>query len=285
VLLAVPAAAQGSAGSESGVILSHETIGLGGLSLAVSGGSNAATLGQVGTGPIATSESFILLGGVSWTVPEVSGTAPIVFGARETTSDKDGGQVVEVLGFNFLAPGAGPLDVTFGGQSGTGTTVVSNTLALTTTPGAVTALGNPPPVAALGVDNALGSHLAASSPISPSFAYEPALIRTDHARVGRPLHLHLFTEQAAAILLAIGQTIPGVGVQLLPVEGSAETLINVQIAVPLTVLPGDQFTHTINVPDVPALTGLSLTYQGVAFTSLAPLAGAFSNPLTLLIQP
>ena len=170
-------------------------------------------------------------------------------------------------------------------QPGSGTTVVSNTLATTTTPGAVTPLGNPPPVAPLAVDNALGSHAAFNSTLFPSFAYEPALIRTDHARVGKPLHLHLFTEPGAAIILAIGKTIPGTGVPVLPIEGSAETLINVQVAVPLSVLPGDQFTHTVNVPDVPALAGLTLTYQGVAITSLAPLAGAFSNPLTLLIQP
>lgn len=285
LLAALPAAAvQGSAGTDSGMVLTHEMVSCGGLSLTLSGATAASSLGQP-AGPKASSPNYVLHAGVSWTVPEMVGTNPIVLGARESTVDKDGGQVVEVIGFNFLAPGAGPLNVTFGGQPGTGTTIVSETVALTTAPGSVTALGNPPPVAPLAVSNGNGASVAHNSPIHPSFAYEPALVRTDHARVGRPVPLHLYTVPGASVILALGQTIPGVGIAVAPIEGKAETLVNVQIAVPLSPVTGDQYTHIVNVPDVPALVGLSITYQGVAFTGLAPLAGAFTNPLTLFIQP
>jgi hypothetical protein len=278
------AAAQGSSGTGSGIVLANEMVSCGGLSLTLSGAMAAASLGQV-AGPEATSANYILRAGVSWTVPEVLSTGPIVFGATQMSADKDGGQTVEVRGFNFLQPGAGPLSVTFGGQLGTGTVVTSETIALTTVPGGVTALGNPPPLADVAVSNALGAHAAFTSPIRPSFVYEPALIRTDHARLGRTLHLHLLTDPGTSIILALGQTIPGVGVAISPLEGSAETLINVQLAVPFAPVTGDQYTHPVHVPDDPTLVGQSITFQGVALTGLAPLAGAFSNPLTLLIQP
>ena len=112
----------------------------------------------------------------------------------------------------------------------------------------------------------------------------PILIE-NHARLGRTLHLHLLTDPGTSIILALGQTIPGVGIGISPLEGSAETLVNVQLAVPFAAVTGEQYTHPVQVPDDPTLLGQSITFQGVALTSLAPLAGAFSNPLTLVIQP
>jgi hypothetical protein len=285
VLLPSPARALQSGASESGLVLAQEFVSCGGVSLTLGGGLAAATLGQPGLGSIATSESFILTGGVAWTVAEVVGTGPIVAGVREATADKDGGTLVDVYGYNFLAPGAGPLAVSFDGVPGGSPVVLSTTHAQVTTPAGLGAFGNPLPIADVEVSNANGSHRAPASPLQPVFAYEPALLQTTLARVGQPLPLHLFTDPGAVIAIVLGQTIPGVGAPVPPIQGSAEVLLNVQFAVPLLPLGSDQHTHLVQIPEQPALAGLTISYQGVAFTNLATLTGAFTNPLTILIHP
>jgi hypothetical protein len=287
LLLALAAGthAQGSAGSESNVALAHEVIALGGRALGSSGAPTAATLGQVATGPIAASESFRLHAGVAWTVPAVPGTTPIVFGPSQASGDKDGGDVVSIFGYNFQAPGAGPLVVSFGVKLGTGTAVLSNTRASSTSPGEVDAIGNPPPGVSVGVSNGNGAHSARPSALQASYLYEPALVPSDHARVGRQIHMHAVTESGAGLILVLGQTIPGSSVHVPPLEGAIEVLVNQQFAVPIQFLSGKQYRHIINVPNDPALVGASLSYQSLSLTSLPLLIGAFSNTLTLTVQP
>ncbi len=276
--------AQSVAGTESHVMLAHGTPAAGGRSTNVVSALASSTIGQVAAGPVSTSANYALEIGVSWMPPQVTGDQPIVFGASPSTSTKDGGKLVRVFGYNFQAPGAGALNVLFGGQSSTGTFVLSNLEATTVTPGQVTSLGNPPPSAPLVVATGNGLNAAPDSDLQSSFLYEPALVAVDHAVVGKRLQLHFFSEPGDSLVLVLGQTIPGFGAPVPPLEGSAEVLINPQTIVPFAPMPNGHFGFPINVPDDPVLAGASISLQGVSITSLFPLDGAFSNALTITIQ-
>ncbi len=276
--------AQSIAGSESNVVLAHGTPSAGGRSTNVVSVLASSTVGQMAAGPAATSASYELQTGVSWMIPQVAGDQPIVFGATPSTSTKDGGKLVRIFGYNFTAPGAGALSVLFGGQPSTGTFVLSNLEATTVTPGQVTSLGNPPPSAPLVVATGNGLSGAPDSELQASFLYEPALVAVDHAQVGKRLQLHFFSEPGDSLVLVLGQTIPGFGAPVPPLEGSAEVLINPQTIVPFAPMPNGHFGFPINVPNDPVLAGASISLQGVSITSLFPLDGAFSNALTLTIQ-
>lgn len=281
------ASAQSGAGAESRFTLAHEVVALG-SSGAGATLSAAATLGQVAVGAEASSESYVLHAGVAWTVPEVPGTAPIVFGAREGSASVAGGDLVDVYGYNFLAPGAGPLDVRFGGAPGVGTAVLSNTHATTTTPpqppppaGPV----NPLPDAELRVANAHGEDGAEHSELQSSFLFEPALVNASHPIVGRPLYMRVFTEPGATLVLVLGQAAPPAYLVVPPLGGAVEVIFNQQYAVPLQFLSGDQYRHVVSVPDDLALVGKKLSYQALSLTAFPSLIGAFSNALTFTFHP
>jgi hypothetical protein len=278
------ATAQGNAGSENAVVPAHGAVALGGASSGSSGATVSATLGQL-AGPAASSASYVLHAGVAWTPPEIAGDRPILFGARNASGGKDGGQEVEAFGYNLLAAAPASLQLWFGTQPGTSTTVVSNTRVKSIAPGAVDAVGNPPPEVLLRVTNAHGQDTAKGFAFHPSYLYEPALIQSEHARVGRAVHLHLHTDPNAAIVLVLGQTIPGTAIAIPPLDGAVEVLINQQYAIPFLPLSGDQHRHVVDVPDDPALLGTKLSYQAAALTDLVSLAGAFTNTLTLHVLP
>ncbi len=276
--------AQSTGGTETRVVLAHGTPAAGGRGLGSLGDATAATVGQVATGPTGTSPNYTLESGIAWMVPEVTVNTPIVFGVNPATSTKDGGKLVRVFGYNFQAPGAGALSIAFGGDPAT-SFVISNSQATAVTPGKVDALGNPPPKAPVQVTTLQGTHAAQTAGLQSSFLYEPALTAVDHPRIGRPLHMHVFTEPGDLLILVLGQTIPGFGAPVPPIEGAAEVILNPQFVFVLVPAPTGQYEHIASVPDNPVLVGGSVFFQILSFTDVPSLDGAFGNALEVTIFP
>ena len=274
----IGANAQSTAASEDNLALTQGVMASAGSAVNTFGNEASHSVGQVATGLVATSDNYILTDSVVWTLPEITSDGPIITGVRPGVGSKDGGETVTVTGYNFLAPGAGPLDIDFEGAFGGGTSIISTTEATTSTPGGVTIFGNPLPKAKVQVTNLVDEHS-----VDNAFLYKPALTQVDHALVGKPLTLRVYADVGNTLFLVFGQTAPGFGVPIPPFDGSAEVILNPTIFVAGLPMLTDQHVQVINVPNDPALIGAALSFQSLIFTSFAPFAGAFSNPLTVTV--
>ena len=280
ILLAAPEVdAQGGSGGSQGVVIAHAICAMGGRSIDTAGTLVAGQLGQVAAGEEAISPSYIIQNGVVWVDPTVGTGAPIVFGALPPTVDKDGGDTVTVYGFNFLLPPGGPLSISVAGNPDTGTVVTSNTTATTTVPQGVDALGNPLAFADIAVSNSLGTHTAKNGLI-----YTPALLQNNPARVGKTLKLQFLAEPGG--FMDLGQSLgTGPGVPFLPFDGVVELAQPYTLIVELLPVPsGEEFVQ-LPVPPLISLIGVTASFQSLAITQLAPLAGAFSNTIQVTIEP
>ncbi|MEM7310830.1 MAG: hypothetical protein AAF682_29435 [Planctomycetota bacterium] len=269
---------QSPAASQSGIIIAHRLIMGGGYAVTGAGNQEIGAAGQGVAGPVATSVNYELRSGVSWVIPEITTNEPIIAGVREANGDKDGGETRTVFGFNFLAPGSGPLNVTFDGTPATGVAINSNVRATVTTPVGTNEFGNPLAGVEVGVDNLLGSHA-----VQRGFLYEPALTEVDLANLDEFHRLRFFTKPGESWLLVLGQLISGFAVPVPPFDGAAEVLLNVQVVQPFAVTATGQALFNVPVPNEPVLIGGSVVFQG--FSLAVPPVGSFSNSLTVVIHP
>ncbi|MEM7311074.1 MAG: hypothetical protein AAF682_30670 [Planctomycetota bacterium] len=272
--------AQGSAGSESGVVLSHHLMSAGGDSITGTNNLGFSSVGQTLAGVVSTSTNFELLTGVSWTLPEVTTDQPLIFGIREGAGPGVGGTPIDVFGFNFTQPAAGPLDLEFNGSLASSTAVVSNIQASSVTPTGLNGFGNP--LAEVDVD---AFNLLGSMRMNDGYNYFPALSLEVPATVGGPLAMRLQTNPGDLYFLALGKSITGFGLAIPPWDGQLELILNVQILQSTVPVPFGVSLFQITIPDDPALAGGTLEFQAFSVTSFAPAEGRLSNLRSVFLNP
>lgn len=267
-----------AAGNESGAMISQGVASLGGRSLTPSGNQAYSALGQAGTGVESSSSLFRLRDSVAWTEPSITTNQPIIFATRPMSGDKDGGEVVLALGFNFQAAGGGTPTFTFGGTAGTGTLVVSNVEARVTTPAGVNGFGNPLGLTELAVSNLIGSHAEPER-----FGYLPALWQTSPAQVGQEFGIGIEGTPNAFISLFTGNIQAGTANPQPPFDGASEIITQLIFLLQNQPVPTGTFSGALKVPNDPNLAGQTLYFQ--VLEVIDPMTGSFSNLLSVLVHP
>lgn len=277
-VLGPPAAGQATGGSQAGINVGQGTVASGGSSRTLAQ-KLEASLGQAVSGPSASSESFELQTGVAWLEPAAGTDRPMVFGTRRGLGAKEGGEIVQVFGFNFTAPGAGAAELLFDGSSASGTLVASNTTITATTPGGTNASGNPLGAVAVEVKNGLGSYSMPAAHV-----YGPALLRASHAQEAQALALRLLSAPGSSSLLLLGAG-QGPALPFPPFDGALE------LALPVVVLLGPASTDAgqelfvFELPAEPGLAGAVLPLQALSITDLLSPQGSFTNRLAVTVLP
>lgn len=274
IALASSVGAQSITGSETHFIPGQTVPASGGRSLSFFGSSVEGTLGQVFAGQAAASANFQLQDGVVW-MPPVGTPEPIVAGVRHVVGDKDGGETYSVFGYNLQGS---PLSVAFDGQPGTGTAVVSNLEATTTTPDGTNSFTNPKGQVDVAVFNALGAHAA-----NDAFVYGPALIEESQTKVGGRFQLRFQTTPGDFFFLAMGKS-AGIGVPVPQFEGLLRLIFNVQLVAQSVPVPTGSFLLDIPVPNDPVLAGGVVEFQAVSLFGALTGKAAFSHLFVLTIQ-
>jgi hypothetical protein len=266
------------AGSQNYIVEAPAFVGGGG---ALTSASYSATLSIEGpTVPLdCTSTSYRMLG-----APALFGSGPsdlpVLFGVQGGLGTRLGGQPVTLFGRNLNAPGAGATTANLLGQPVLGLTVLSSTTATGTTSPGLNPYGNPLGVGAASLQNNLGSDFRPGA-----FGYTPALTQDSLAVLDAGFGATLHARVGDVVLVDYGFPIPGLAVPLFNLDGALELLTGLTSVVPITPLfAGDSLNVPLAIPDVPALVGLTIPLQGVAFDDLATLTGSFTNVLDLVIQ-
>ena len=279
-LTALPVTAQDVAmgGSESYVLDAPAIVGGGGV--ASSSSYTASVVIEAPTVPShLASETNRMLAGPALFGAEPTG-APILFGVREGTGTKDGGQAVTLFGRNLDARGAGTSSAALGGKQLSGFTVTSGLTASGFTSQGVNVYGNPLGAVGASLTNQLGSTSRSSA-----FAYTPAVVLDSLPVVGHGYGLSLHAPPGATVSMSYGLTIPGLALPLFNLDGAIEILLQITIVVPFTPTPASgHFQLAAAIPPAPGLAGLKLPLQALAFTDLATLSGSFTNLFLLPIQ-
>ena len=265
-------------GSESFVLDGPAVVGGGGV--ASSAGYSAAVVIEAPTVPhSAQSETLRLLAGPALFGAEPTG-APILFGVREGTGTKDGGQAVTLFGRDLTGPGAGTTTASLGPAAIQGLTPVSPLSATGTTGPAVNVHGNP-----LGLVQADVTHTLGTSSRPGAWAYTPAIVLDGLPKVGSSYGLSLHAGAGDWLSMSWGVPIPGVAVPLFNLDGAIELLTQITPVMPFTPAPASGHHQlTLPVPDAPSLAGIQVPLQALAFDDLATLTGSFTNLFLLPIQ-
>jgi hypothetical protein len=215
-----------------------------------------------------------------WSGSAFQPTGPLLFFVLPSEADRNGGMAATVVGHGFAQVGAGTPSIALGGQAVGPAFVASNSLALITIPVGTNVHGNPLGLGSVVAQNAFGSALAESA-----FTYTPAVVADGPVRIGCPAPLRVSVPPASFYAIAVGGSIPGFALPLPPLQGSLE-LID-----PILLVSGVKFSVTGQalfqppVADNMSLIGVVFELQALSLTSLAPLAGTFSNRLVISIQP
>lgn len=272
---------QGMGASESGLFMMQHVGGGGGITLTPQNNSSTTTLGQVGTGPQMNSTNYQLRDGISWGPSLVNSNKPIITGTRVGSGDKDGGDTIQVFGYNLAAAGAGLPTVEFADGFGTNPSIQSNTRIEITTPSAVNPNGNPLGASPVTLTNNHGTFGA----LYP-YLYEPALVNGTLPVLGRPLDLQLTSNPGSINVFVFGQNISGLGVPLFPFEGAVEILQGF-LFLTTAFVPTSSGTDilSLQLPDDPGLAGFPIEFQVLSVDDFSFSSGAWSNRLTLTILP
>lgn len=228
-----------------------------------------------------SSESFELEPGPVFFDGVLESGPPLVLGIAEGAGTKDGGLVAHVIGFGFADPSAGVTGVSFAGAAAGAPTVISNTQVQVTTPPGTGPLENPLAGVEVALANDLGSDSAAEG-----YTYLPALLDGGPASLsGGELRLAFADAPGSLAVLSYGLTIPGVGLPVPPLDGSLEILAAQQLVPGITAALDGTTSWSFPLPDAPQLIGKSLAFQAASLSSLAPLAGSFTNVHTVTFLP
>jgi len=285
VLLGGAAWSQGSGASESGFVLTQSMVGAGGVSLSSFANEAQASAGQFGVGPPATSGTYELRTGVTWSAESLTSNAPIVVGPRPAYGDKDGNENVLLFGTNFLAPGAGGVantNLEMANGFGTVVNIGANSFVRGVTPNGESLLDNPITNSPVTVSNLNGSATA-----EDSYHYIPALLQgSAHARIGRDLTFFVQWEPNGPYTIVFGQNVKATGFPVFPYDGQLEVLLGINFLIFINIANADGWDSlTIPIPDEPSLIGASVDFQTLAFDDLSLSAGSFSNLLTIDLLP
>ena len=278
--ITLPAAAQNIAmgGSESYMLQAPSVVGGGGV--AVSFSYIARVVIEAPSVPFQiVSETRRMLAGPALFGAEPTG-APILFGVREGTGVKNGGQAVTLFGRDLNALGSGASAATFGGQPLSSLSVTSGLTATGFTSPGVNVFGNP-----LGSVDVRFTNQFGSTSRQGAFAYTPALVLDSLPVVGHGYGLSLHAPPGSTISMAYGIATPGVALPLFNLDGALEILQQITIFVPFSPTPtSGHFQFAAAIPPAPNLVGLKLPLQAVAITDLGILSGSFTNKFLLQIQ-
>jgi Tol biopolymer transport system component len=202
---------------------------------------------------------------------------PLVFGASPAFGAAAGGEPVAVHGFNLGVFGP---SVTLASVAASGASAASNTVVTATTGPGTNAHGNP-----LGTGDVAVTTLFGTASAPDAFVYGPALSEGAPPRVGQPYALDVHLRAGELFQVAIGKSLPGVAVPVWPLTGATELLLGVTFVTDLTAAPAAVVTLTLPIPASPSLAGTTLELQGAVLTSVAPLAGSFTNRLATTVGP
>lgn len=244
--------------------------------------SGQSGLGQLATGVLMSSASFTAQGGVVFSVPPPPSPAPqppSILQVVPPFCDALGGCSVSVIGWNFLATGAGVTTVEFGNVSGTNVVVTSDTQIQVTVPaGIATGTNNPKGPCDVRVTNGNGTEA-----LTGGFTYQPAVVVTPAApKLNKPVEFKGGIGSPAFFSSELGNPIGG-GLPFPGLNGSLEILPLITL-VPFTQLPTGEISTQFLVTD-PSVVGIPLEIQGIGITNFAPFTGSFTNSLTVVFQP
>ena len=266
-------------GSETRIDAGRDVVSGGGLGISASFFAESA-IGNAVWAHAASSANFSAAGGVVWIEAPLGDGPPVVFQTVAPSGDKDGGDVVSVLGFNFTAGGAGSPTVEFGGSAASGVSVVSNTRLTATTPSGLDVNQNPLGPVAVGVANGLGNGSA-----SDAFRYLPAVTVNKPVCVGGPYDATVHTTQPGSLaVLVYGIPFPPLTINVPPFEGNFVLVNNFKIMGQIKAAPAGFAEYVFPIPDNPALAGVVLDSQALSIDTFAPVGGSFSNVATITIQ-
>ena len=210
---------------------------------------------------------------------QLSSSRPLVFGVAPALGHKDGGEPVAVHGFE-LDDTPGVASVLLADQPATSVSTTSNTVLSATSAAGLNEFANP-----LGRGNVEVTTSAGTGALADGFVYGPALSEEAPPQVGAPYAVDLHLHPGDFYLLALGASVPGLAVPVPPFAGAAEILLGVKQLVGLTLAPEGMASFGLPVPADASLIGATVEFQALALTSLAPLAGSFTNRLETTIQP
>lgn len=283
LLLAAGAAWCGVASAQSGIsgsqsqVLFATSVG-GGFQSAQS--ANYQSLGSLGApAELAAGVEWSLRPATVWTGTSFAPAGPLVFSTFPAHADRAGGVSASVIGFGFTALGAGPLTVALLGQSTPASVIASNSLALFNVPAGVGALGNPLGRGDIVVQNQLGSASAADA-----FTYTPAVVAEGPLCLGQPAPIAFLLPPASFYALAVGGSIPGVGLPVPPLQGSLELLSPVILVSGLKFTVAGAATFPAPIQNDPGLIGVQFELQALSLINLDPLGGTFTNRLVVTIE-
>lgn len=276
-LLLAPAAAQFPlSGSESYVLAARAA--------SVAGGElqSASYRGFLAVRPgapaeAASSAGYELVAGVQAGGGALASGPPVLFGSAPSSGGVDGGESLTVFGFN-LDDGTGAAALDVGGVPAGSVAVLSGAALQAVAPPGANAFGNPKGAVPLSVQNAGGTAL-----LEGGWVYTPALLQAGPARVGQVLELRYQGPPGCYHQLSIGPGL-GTGVPIPPLAGALELNPILQLT-PFEPVETGTLSVLVPIAGDPALVGVVAEFQDVAVTSLAPLAGTFTNLLAVPIEP
>ncbi len=234
-------------------------------------------LGQPASGQRIGSPSYLADTGTAAIDASLPAGEVLLFGLDPPVGDKEGGEPIRVLGFGLDAPGVP--QVRLGGIPATGETIVSNTQISAVTAAGVDGFGNP-----RGAVDVLMLHSLGFDILDDGFVYAPALVAPHPFRVGSPATIDVHTSAGSFYMVWFGSA-TGFGFPVPPFEGSAVVVLFLIAIAPLQQAAADVASLTAKLADNPSLAGLNLNFQGLTVSSLAPVAGEFTNQLSVVIQP
>lgn len=228
-------------------------------------------------GPASQSETYRFRGSATWSGSDLDAPGPLVFGvatAQGTSpiGDPGGGDPEILLGLGFQAPGSGVNTATIAGQSTGVAVALSDTELLVVTPSGTNAIGNPLARVDVGVSNSLGSSAAPDA-----YTYGPALVTEAPPKIGETFKLHLYGAPGALVDGFVGLSFPGISVPISPLGGAFDLALYFESPVSSAFLVTDTHTWALPIPNKTNLVGKTVEWQGYALSSLAPLAGSFTN--------
>ena len=228
---------------------------------------------------VAASPSFQVRGIALAPASLAAGGAPYVAGAFPARGDADGGEPIELLGWNLTAPGAGAATVALEGTPAIPATLLANHRASITTPPGTNGFGNPLGLGSIELVNDLGLASRARG-----FAHTPALVQLDEAEVGGTWRLGYLGAPGSLEFVYLGASVPGLALPVGGVEGALEIPTNPKKLVQGSADANGEKQHVLPVPDNPAFVGLTLELQGLSIELVPAVRLRFTNRLELPIQ-
>lgn len=265
------------AGSESYQLEAPQIVGAGGLATSASF-SAWIEIDAPGVGGTASSASYAL-DPTATLVGAAPTTTPLVFGVAEGSGTKNGGQPVTVFGRHLDALGAGAT-ASLGGVALSGVSVTSPTTLTGTTNLAVNQYGNSLGRVGLEVGGPGGT-----SARGAAYVFTPAVVADTVARIGEDFVMSFHSGPGDLISASYGVAFDGVAVPLWALDGATELIQQITPIFPLVSCPPSGHHQVVRtVANLPAIVGIELPIQGLAFDDVVHLTGAFTNMMKLPIQ-